>query len=401
MKLNRVFPKIKDRVYFAQGMGAVGGMIQAVQTLLGASWFVALGKMFDIVSNFFRKFMPYIFFAGFAFSLLNWIIGTINFAIAENKNLEKTANFIYTTLNFIFYIATGAAFFLAGAAVGMPMLLISMFIDPVVNLTKSIYYLTHAMIAMTANIKLKKDYFLERARNHGIVGLGSLFVSSAFTALMLLTFPIVWVPIIIGIAGIAAIASLAVFVWHIASNPKMFIETNDVELESRPFLLSGKREYPKLSKEQAGYYDYVYTTRPVSLSELSREIDDHLLKINGELDNSNNHFFARLQAGRRQDKKQALTLFKAIIADLKVAPVPDEAKEEENPLHLAGYSFNYKDKNELRLLIKHLILKEYPGAFQSFFKQIGKVEDCFNKLILCMMTNNMTIENETRPNNVI
>lgn len=399
-----VLPIINGRKRRGYAMIGAGLATQSSQALMGSGWFISLGKMSKGFSDFFQKYMPSIFLLGFVFSLASWIIGTLTFSIADNKNLDKSGTLIYSTLNFLFYFATGIVFLCLGKTIGMPMLLVYMFSDPVVNLGKSIYYLIRT--ALTSD-KAQRALFLELAKNHGIFGLGGAFISAAFTVLMLIPALPVAGAIVIGAVGIAVILSLAAFTIYQAAKTRVNTadnektESKEMPLDEVPLLEMSQNLQPvkKQAPEKSGYYNNTITKMPASWKALEAEIKMHKTKVQDDLSNDKS-FFAWFEAGKRQSKIHALTFYTELINDLKKNSPPAQA-EKEKPYELAGYLFNYKDKNELSSLIRHLVLEKFPDAFQSFSQDVGKVEDCFNRLILCMMSDNMKAENEAKPGHAL
>lgn len=396
-------PRIKNKSQQESDAKTLNAVLTHPTTALGVSWFVALGNLNKAVAEIFHNHANYFFLASFILSYLNWMISTVELKAAANKNASKVGNYIYNTFYFLFYFAVGATYVFAGAAMGSVMLVAAMFLDPVVNLVRSIYFSIRADLA-TDNVLREK--FIERRNAHRLVAIFGGLVSAAFVALMFIV-PVLGVAppvalaisIAIGVIGIA-ITLLPYFVaaykWFRKTEEKPYHASTRAQVVSELGLDRQPNDVDQLVMVptiEQGYYQDAVAYAPASRKELLGEIDAHIWKISEDLMYDQNSFIDRYvwsQVEKRENKIKGLAFLKKIIHDIKLRPVPANATAE-NPHELAGYLFHYTDKNELINKISQLVIGKFPGIFQSFFKDIGRVEACFNSVFLCIIDEQLII----------
>lgn len=99
-------------------------------------------------------------------------------------------------------------------------------------------------------------------------------------------------------------------------------------------------------------------------------------------------FFDKLfsQHPKRRSKMKVLTLLENIIS--KVDQIPDAAVDQ--PLKLSDgrqeYDFYYSSREELTGKLNKHVLSHYPGAYQSWHKDIGRVHACVNQTVDLLLT---------------
>jgi hypothetical protein len=360
--------------------------LAVVKAVIGVSWFVALGRWCSFLAELFRKQGQYFFLLGIFVSYISLIHSAAEYGNAANKNLGKTANLIYTTVYFLFYVATAVGYLAIGATVCGPMLLTAMFIDPLVNLVRAIY---SGVKSALADDHETKYFFKQRAYHHAAAASVGVLISGIFALLMVMTMPLA-VSIALGALGIGLmIASVFVIPRMIAK--LMGPAPQQVEPIMMRFRTSNDEDLALLPEQRifsGNYYGNTITTVPYNLDELRDQINTLIRKIEGDYTSADGKFLERLwsENPKRRNKISALEFLKTIIREVQFVPIPDEASEAQ-PYPLAGYLFNFKDKNELCDKIAQLVLQKYPDAFQSAFKEIGDTQACFNKLFLCIITN--------------
>ncbi len=385
MNTRELQERLKGRSRPENEMKAANRKMDIVKAGIGISWFVALGRLCSVIAEFFRANGQYLFLVSVIVAFGAWAFSIVEFDDSANKNRGKVANFLYSTFYLAYYFAVVVAFIAVSMSVGTTMLFVSMFIDPLVNLARATYF---GIKSRLTDDPLMRYYFKHLALTHGLfAGVGTL-VSTAFMLLMMFTAMSLALAVPLGILGIALIIAAAFVVPKIVSKlagpkpqvtePILIDDASDVELG----LL------PALQAAPSYYYANTLTTTPASLDELIDEINMHIRKIEGDYTREDGTFIESIwsQNGKRRNKISALEFLKEIIKDVRFKPIPDEASEQE-PFELAGYLFHYKDKFELCDTIAEHVVQVYPGAFQSFNKEIGDTQACFNKLFLCIIKN--------------
>lgn len=387
--------RLKNRSRLEAAARAVNAKLDVVKALIGISWFVALGRFCNWVAEVFRANGQYFFLLSMFLGFISLIISTIEYGSAGNKNLGKTANFLYGLFSFLVTVGVVVGFVVGGAFVGGILLAISMFIDPVVNLGRAIYCGIRAVQSDNLSIK----YFLkQRAFNHVAIGIISALISAAFMALMMFAAMPLGLAVAIGAVGIGVMIVAAVFVPKLITKlmgPEPTVVPSPIaeEVSNEAFSDDEPLLAPIVSVKSDAYYSNSVIVAPASLAELNGEILGHIQKIEGD-DARGSHgvlAFVWSQGNKRRDKIGALNFLQTIIHDSNLANIPEQATEEE-PFRLGGYPFHYKEKIELCEAIAWLVLDHFPGAFQSAYKEVGDTEACFNKLFLCIIENNALLK---------
>ena len=397
---NRELQRINGRSQSESEAKAFNENVGHVSKAFGISWFVALGRMSRTISDIFKNYTQYFFLASIIISFISWIASTVEFATAANKNRGKTGNYFYNTFNFLFYFATAAVFTFVGLYIGGVMLVLSMFMDPIVNLGRTLYF---GIRLLLTDDKELKAHFKAEALKSGITALIGGVVSGIFIVLMFVPGLPIAASIALGVVGVGIIASpfvIAAYNWIKAKITK----TPEVSVSPEPPTSHYTSIAPLIEQanvvnnNKSHYYANIKVSKPASWAELRGEVVDHRDKIELEIARDKGAFFETFwpEEGKRRNKFQALTYLLDIIDEVEVKPLPDMATEDK-PVAVAGYLFHYKDKNELIDKITHHVTDLFPGVYQSFGMKIGNTQACFSKAFLGIMEGmNEEPQNEQR-----
>lgn len=400
--------------------------VEHAKTGLGVSWYFALSKVIEAVTNFFNTYKEYFFVANVILSLISWAFFIKEYRHTANQNRGKTADLILRGFVVSFMIAMGVVYLTVGPLVGGIMLLCSLFIDPIVNFGKAIYYLIRARLLTEQHAELK-TYFKNKAKDAALIGVLGAIASGIFVVLMCVAFPpawivlgvavsTLWVTIPLGIigSGIALLPLMAQFgAWlknklnpptQSATTPaadktidirkssdtiiKPPLPVTFYDRRSSRVVIDNEEEVHETMQERKvqGYYANSFPPQAVSLAGVERDIGAYIAKLEDEIKRDGISFIENYvwsQNPKRLQKIAALKFLQLVTAHIKENNI--EITAPIVPLMIGDVPFTYKNLDELVLKISQHVLAKYPKAFQSLGKEIGDTQACFNNVYLCII----------------
>jgi len=386
---------------------------------LGVAWYAALSRANAALAAFFEANGKYFFTASLILSGIGWFIATLDLAFSANRNAGKVGNYLYTTLYFLFYLATAAIFTFISVAAGSAMLVVAMFLDPAVNLGRAIYNGIRALLELDKS-GLAYRRFADRGKLHALMFVLGFLASAAFIVLMFVPALPLIATVAIGVVGVV----IVLFPYlHFGFLKLKSLFTKTVEQDYVPTVkpASTTKQLLILSDDEllddgaallpeevsGGYYVDSIAYLPESWQSLRDTVHTHIAKLRGKIacDKGCVLEFIWSQEAKRLDKINALGFLDQLITHLakEGKNLPASASREE-PYRMAGYLYHYTDKNDLIDKIAALTLQKFPGAFQSFFKEVGVTESCFNQLFLCIISDQLMLNqqnNEARTRNAV
>jgi hypothetical protein len=363
--------------------------VRLQNALVGLSWFAALSRLNSALSKFFDDNKQYFYIAGLAVSIIGFVLNSIKFARAANKNAGKTANFIYKALYMAFSLLTATIMIAVSMTIGGLMLGIGFFVDPLINLSKTIFH----GIKWIAAIREKDE---NQRKYHKIMTLRALsfFLGGALASLGFLALYVVPALPLVATATIAIIGSCIILAPYIAmavakvaqlirgKKPET-IEPVEVKkpAEIKIKHASINKNASHFNWHNKDYYGCIAVNEHGTYNDLREDV--HKLKkiISSQASKLNGLFIGkhlRFASAQRQQKNDALD-FVLLLIDLAEKNEIPQMATKQRPYYINGQPFVYRDHKHLFKKLDDYVVKTYPWAYQSWDRKNGRVEACFNQ----------------------
>lgn len=361
----------------------------ANQTNYG-SWFVLSSRLDPVLSSFFRSTQDYFFGASFVLNVLSWIAYIIHFFQSKNKNTGKIFNLSFRTVAISQFVILTALSLLGFAPFSLPVLIFlgsSILLYPVTFSLKTFYFAGKLFSTEHSNKEIenqKREFFRSKMIESLLVVVIGAIIIGGLIALM--GVPGLNAIMMATIGAIGAAVVLAAQIYKIAPLlKKWFCEPKEPpRIDSPPphhrhhhrekstIVLTKKI----IEESNTDYFQYTVTEGIENIDEFLLEIQaakEAMRETRG--DRSNCGFFSEYH--KRDDKVHALSFLEKLA---KLADTLPPSAPREKPIKIGHRTFYYVDKNELIKKIDRYIHDRYPGAYQSFFKDVGRVHAHFNAL---------------------
>lgn len=364
-------------------------IVSIINSIIGASWLAALSKLSSVLSKFFADNKQYFFFGGQILSLASFVIYTIEYAGAANKNASKTGSLLYRLGLLLFAVATALVMMLISASMGTILLGIGLFIDPLVNLGKGIFYAVRwSQAHRQGNNAHSRVYKINCLKSFAFFA-GGLLVALGFVALYM--FPLL--PLA-GTAAIGVIGGLIAVVPYLIMGIKRIVDyvKGRQPQSQRDELSTGQSHSELLARvpvkveaqhfdwSKKGYYAYMTTHEHTDLAALKEDV----VQLRQIIENRETkkfflekHFFP--DQAEHPEKVQALECLEQFIDFLENNQLPASATKTK-PFVFNNQSFYYQNIDQFIAKFDRYITSAFSGAYQSAGRKVGRVQACFNQV---------------------
>lgn len=359
----------KSRTIGEKRTTEVQNYLDTASALQGAAWYLALTKLCQPIYQFFMLNQNYFFLVTLFFYLLNMVLYAVNFGLSANKNAGKTANLAYKVFFFLFYLSIIVGAILITPLVGTFLFYASCVIDPLVNTIKAFYF---GIKAIMAKSKAEEAFFSDKMMEAvKFVVIGGLFAIAMLSLYSVAGLPLI-ATAVIGIVFTVAAIVLAPLV-------KRGIEKIYQLIKGKPEATEDDQlERQNNVEKRHGFYSNSLLQGKLTTAELLQKIQ-HLRQVLEWKSKPEQKLtiIQKLfsQRPKRHNKISALNLLEDLVN--KVPQLADN-EQANNVIQLADgkvkIDFIYNNKEELIKKINHHILKHYKDAYQSFFRDKGRVE---------------------------
>lgn len=388
--------------------GLIGSAARIVGTAEASVTLIFLSNVGDNLKNILTSQREIFQYTSLALSAIGLAVAAAKLAFAKNKNLDKTQNMAVAIAKFVLVgvITLGAAILAPLAATALFFTLIS--IDTVIAIGKTIYF---GIKAQTAHSEEEKEFFKGKASKNAIGATIGIVTIIAFAIIMAIGHSIAAAAGIIGgiIVGSTVLFSIGKAI-HQTFFKKQSNETpqekadeeNDLNLEAKKedsLTVEATSELAQahekrhstyateldlldirnpdttpvvVEPEETAFFAHSVTPKR-NLEEVEKTIDKHIEKIMREEleDRANGTLWS--QTEKRDNKIYALVFLKELLDNSR------EGITKKGEIQVVDQIFKYQNKEDLIKQIDQHVIKTYPGVYQSFFKDIGKVEDLFRQ----------------------